>query len=108
MKDNPLVDITSVNIPKLPRLPRGGAMAVVTVLIVGVVGFSTLYQVQPEEVGVVLRFGNHGAGAAGQVSVRGPGAQSTGSAATEAGVWLPHDGRRGAHGVRAVGERRRG
>ena len=43
----------------MPQVPRGGAVAVVTLVVVAVVGFSTLYQVQPEEVGVVLRFGRY-------------------------------------------------
>ena len=42
---NPFVDIKRLNIPRLPhmpRIPRGGASAVATLLVVAVVGFSTL------------------------------------------------------------------
>lgn len=62
MTDNSFGDLTRLNIPKLPhlaRVPRGGAMAVATLLVVAGLGFGTLYQVQPEEVGVVLRFGRY-------------------------------------------------
>ena len=62
MEDRPIVDFKSLNLPpmpRMPRLPRGGATAVLAVLVVAVVGFNTLYQVQPEEVGVVLRFGRY-------------------------------------------------
>ncbi len=54
MEDIPIVDFKRVN---LPRVPRGLATVAVAALAALVVGFSTLYQVQPEEVGVVLRFG---------------------------------------------------
>ena len=59
---NPFADIKRLNIPKLshlPRVPRGGVLAVAALLVAGVMAFSTLYQVQPEEVGVVLRFGRY-------------------------------------------------
>jgi membrane protease subunit HflK len=62
MDDKPIIDLKNLNLPRLPnipRLPQGGAMAVVALLVAVVVGFSTLYQVQPEEVGVVLRFGRY-------------------------------------------------
>ena len=59
MADGPIVDFTRVNIPQMPRIPPGGAMALLALLVVAVAGFSTLYQVQPEEVGVVLRFGRY-------------------------------------------------
>ena len=61
-ENNPFAEITRGNLPKLPKMPhvpRGAAMAAATLLVVSVVGFSTLYQVQPEEVGVVLRFGRY-------------------------------------------------
>ena len=48
-----------MNIPRVPRIPPGGATAIVALLILAVVGFSTLYQVESEEVGVVLRFGKY-------------------------------------------------
>ena len=56
MENIPFVNLKRVN---LPRIPRRGATAVLVLLVVAVVGFSTLYQVQPEEVGVVLRFGRY-------------------------------------------------
>ena len=56
MEDSPIIDFKRLT---LPRLPRGGATAVVALLLVAIVGFNTLYQVQPEEVGVVLRFGRY-------------------------------------------------
>ena len=62
MADIPTVDFKRVNLPRVPNLsdiPRGGATAIVALLILAGVGFSTLYQVQPEEVGVVLRFGRY-------------------------------------------------
>ena len=59
MEDIPIVDFKRVKIPNVPRLPPGGATAIVALLILATVGFSTLYQVQSEEVGVVLRFGKY-------------------------------------------------
>ena len=62
MEDNPIVDFRNMNLPRmppLPRMPRGGATVVLALLVVAVLGASTLYQVQPEEVGVVLRFGRY-------------------------------------------------
>jgi len=59
MADSPVVDFRRLNLSQIPRLPRGGATAVVGFILVAVLGFSTLYQVQPEEVGVVLRFGRY-------------------------------------------------
>ncbi|MDE2905399.1 MAG: FtsH protease activity modulator HflK [Acidobacteriota bacterium] len=43
----------------LPRIPRRTAIAVVVLLLAVAAGFGSLYQVQPEEVGVVLRFGEY-------------------------------------------------
>ena len=51
--------------PKIPidvsrvRLPRGAATAAAALVAAVVVAFGALYQVQPEEVGVVLRFGRY-------------------------------------------------
>ena len=59
MEDLPIVDFKRLQSLRVPRIPRGRAMAVLALLVVAVVGFSTLYQVQPEEVGVVLRFGRY-------------------------------------------------
>ncbi len=43
----------------LPRIPRRTAAAVVVLLLAVAAGFGSLYQVQPEEVGIVLRFGEY-------------------------------------------------
>ena len=43
----------------LPRIPRRTAAALIVLLLVVAAGFGSLYQVQPEEVGVVLRFGEY-------------------------------------------------
>ena len=59
MADIPTVDFKRVNLPDMPRIPRGGATAVLGLLVAALVLFNTLYQVQPEEVGVVLRFGRY-------------------------------------------------
>jgi len=59
MADLPNIDFKRVELPSLPNLPRGGLVAIVVGLVVVLAGFSTLYQVQPEEVGVVLRFGQY-------------------------------------------------
>ena len=58
MNDAPVIDFRRLNVPGgIPRIPRGAAAAGVAALIAIIAGFSALYQVQPEEVGVVLRFG---------------------------------------------------
>ena len=44
---------------RLPRFPRGAATAAAALLVAAVVAFGALYQVQPEEVGVVLQFGRY-------------------------------------------------
>ena len=63
MDDGPVVDFRRINVPGLPgglpRVPRAAAAAVLALLLAVVAGFMTLYQVQPEEVGVVLRFGEY-------------------------------------------------
>lgn len=56
MPDVPIVDFRQM---KMPRVPAGSAGIIVALLIAATVGFNTLYQVQPEEVGVVLRFGRY-------------------------------------------------
>jgi len=56
MEENPIAAFQRMSIP---QMPRGAVTAGVAVLCVVVVMFSTLYQVQPEEVGVVLRFGRY-------------------------------------------------
>ena len=50
------IDVSQV---RLPRLPRGAATAAAALLVAAVVAFGALYQVQPEEVGVVLQFGRY-------------------------------------------------
>ena len=59
MNDGPVVDFRRINVPGLPHIPRGAALAALTVLLAVFAGFTSLYQVQPEEVGVVLRFGQY-------------------------------------------------
>ena len=50
------IDFKDLKIPKLPgRMVAWGVAGVVALL----VGFNSLYQVQPEEVGVVLRLGRY-------------------------------------------------
>ena len=56
MEELPSFDLNRV---QLPRIPPGVAKVVAALVVVVIVGFSTLYQVQPEEVGVVLRFGRY-------------------------------------------------
>ena len=51
-----VINIGDVQVPKIP--PKTIGMGVVAVLIVTAL-FNTLYQIQPEEVGVVLRFGRY-------------------------------------------------
>jgi membrane protease subunit HflK len=51
-----------VNLPgdaKLPKIPLAGIRLFLLIAIVGVVLLGSLYQVEPEEVGVVLRFGEY-------------------------------------------------
>ena len=59
MADLPNIDFNRIEIPKFPKLPRAPVAAIIAGLVVVLTGFSTLYQVQPEEVGVVLRFGRY-------------------------------------------------
>ncbi len=59
MEEHPIIDIKGLRIPQMPRVPPGGATAVVALVVVTFIGFGTLYQVQPEEEGVVLRFGKY-------------------------------------------------
>ena len=60
MDDGPVVDFRRINVPGgLPRVPRGAPTAALAVLLAVLIGFTALYQVQPEEVGVVLRFGEY-------------------------------------------------
>ncbi len=50
------IDVSRV---RMPRFPRGASTAAVALIAAAVVVFGALYQVQPEEVGVVLRFGRY-------------------------------------------------
>ncbi len=50
------IDVSRV---RMPRFPRGASTAAVALIAAAVVAFGALYQVQPEEVGVVLRFGRY-------------------------------------------------
>ena len=50
------IDVSRV---RLPRFPRGASTAAAALIVAAVVAFGALYQVQPEEVGVVLRFGRY-------------------------------------------------
>ncbi len=56
MEENPIEAFRRMSIP---QFPRGTVLLGVAVLFIVVVLFGTLYQVQPEEVGVVLRFGRY-------------------------------------------------
>ena len=57
MEDIPIVDFKRVNVP---RIPRGVATLAVAGLVALLVGFQLAStRVQPEEVGVVLRFGRY-------------------------------------------------
>ena len=56
MEDLPSFDFNRL---QLPRIPPGVVKAVAALLVVATAGLGTLYQVQPEEVGVVLRFGRY-------------------------------------------------
>ncbi len=59
MEDIPVVDFRRVNIPKMPKIPPGGASLIIGLVLAVGLAFTSLYQVQPEEVGVVLRFGKY-------------------------------------------------
>ncbi len=59
MADVP-IEFRRLNVPGgLPRISRRTAAALVVLLLTVAAGFGSLYQVQPEEVGVVLRFGEY-------------------------------------------------
>ena len=45
--------------PRLPKIPTSGLRAILLLLIAGVVLVGSAYQIEPEEVGVVLRFGKY-------------------------------------------------
>ena len=56
MEDLPSFDF---NRARLPRIPPGVVKAAAALIVVATASLGTLYQVQPEEVGVVLRFGRY-------------------------------------------------
>ena len=56
MEELPSFDFNRV---QLPRIPPGVAKVAAALVVVVIGGLSALYQVQPEEVGVVLRFGRY-------------------------------------------------
>ena len=56
MENVPIVDFKRIN---LSTLPRGSLTAGLVAIGVILAAFSSLYQIQPEEVGVVLRFGQY-------------------------------------------------
>jgi len=59
MNDIPIIDFKRVNFSDLRKIPTGKLGGIVVVVLVLLLGFSSLYQVQPEEVGVVLQFGKY-------------------------------------------------
>ena len=59
MPDNPLEQFVRAAAPQLSQIPRRTIIMGVAIIGALVVGLSTLYQVQPEEVGVVQRFGRY-------------------------------------------------
>lgn len=58
MQDTPF-DFSRMNLPRLPSFTRNAVAFSIVALLVISAAFSTLYQVQPEEVGVVLQFGRY-------------------------------------------------
>ena len=56
MEDLPSFDFKRA---RLPQIPPGVVKAAVALIVVATASLGTLYQVQPEEVGVVLRFGRY-------------------------------------------------
>jgi membrane protease subunit HflK len=48
---------TRVQLPRMPKLPRGAARLVILVVALLLLLFTSYYQVEPEEVGVIQRFG---------------------------------------------------
>ncbi len=58
MQDLP-IEFRRVKLPKLPPFTRGAVTIGIAAIVLVSAAFSTLYQVQPEEVGVVLQFGRY-------------------------------------------------
>ena len=59
MADNPVEQFVRAAAPQLAQIPRRTIIMGLAVALLALAGLSTLYQVQPEEVGVVLRFGQY-------------------------------------------------
>jgi membrane protease subunit HflK len=57
--DGPVIDVggRGFRVPRMPHFPLGAVRAVLLILAVLLLLFTTYYQVEPEEVGVVQRFG---------------------------------------------------
>jgi membrane protease subunit HflK len=57
--EGPVIDVggRGFRVPSLPRFPMGGLRVILLVLVVLFLLFTAYYQVEPEEVGVVQRFG---------------------------------------------------
>ena len=58
MQDLP-IEFRRVKMPGMPSFSQRTVLAVIAAIVAVVTAFSTLYQIQPEEVGVVLRFGRY-------------------------------------------------
>jgi len=61
MNNDDIIDIDrwASRVPPMPRMPRGLGTIALALLAVFLLLLTTFYQVQPEEVGVVLRFGRY-------------------------------------------------
>jgi membrane protease subunit HflK len=55
--DPPVIDVGNVRMPRLPQIPVGRLRAIVLAILVLLLLVSSYYQVEPEQVGVVQRFG---------------------------------------------------
>ena len=55
--DPPVIDVRNVRMPKMPQIPVGRLRAIVLAILVLLLLVSSYYQVEPEQVGVVQRFG---------------------------------------------------
>jgi len=55
--DPPVIDVGNVRMPKMPQIPVGRLRAIVLAILVLLLLVSSYYQVEPEQVGVVQRFG---------------------------------------------------
>lgn len=56
MEDSPIVQFRRM---PMPRLPQGATAVGIALFVFALIAFNALYQIQPEEVGVVLRFGEY-------------------------------------------------